>query len=73
MRDEEINKFLSSNEILKAKWVITNGLPDSITIEKDNCRVTNDNGFGLLMIIDRQHKKMVQIDSYNLDYYLEEN
>jgi len=63
------NKYLSSKDILKMKWVIVRGVPNSITIEKDNCRVVNDNGFGLLMIIDKINKKMVQIDSYNLEYY----
>ena len=69
MRDEILNKFLNSEDILKMKWVIVRSSSDSVTIEKDNCKVMNDNGFGLLMIIDRAHKKMVQIDSYNLEYY----
>ena len=50
--------------------MVENILPYSIEIGNDYCRVTNDNGFGLVMIVDRHNKKMIQIDGYSLDYYL---
>ncbi len=70
MRTIELDKFFDYADLFNVDWAITNGLPDSVLIDVDKCRVTNDNGFGLIMIVDRVNKKMVQIDSYNLDYYL---
>ena len=54
---------------LTKEWIIKKELAGEHTFfEENGCHVTNDNGFGLMVVIDYDNKKLIQIDSYNLDY-----